>query len=619
MSNTSDPNVAPCSSKPSTAAPTIKLGYARIVPALNSADCIVADKCIPNVLIAGAVAKPVTTYHSTGIQTQPLCDGYQFEQIFGRAPTRHELEQKIGTAAIGRYSTVNEVKPHQLVYGTAFSLEQDSKSKATYVDAGFQTEVFSECKKALARAKVKALMTANKHRRVAEEAGYTVWAESKDEKVIHSEQFPVKIELDAKGNSKGEDLTGLYIPNVYGEEIQNIHKPASISRRSPQQESCRRKASSTNQIDRISCVHSQELLPPPKISNTTLQYEPLRAIPVLAPSLRKSDPNPPSIEDYGYEPSLGEVDVDITREHFVEGSSVKSDKRTDQVDPAVYVVYDATNAVMRTTPQPSTTPPLVSLKRKATNILECDNKKHLRKDSKIPQPRKMTTKQPTRKTPYLKSSPPPISLRQLRDSSKASVRDGTDSKKHDERLVDVTIEDRHSGSAQGQNAANCKREQKSTLAVQGVTPNANRHPHHAREGPVIQVKTARENPEDEMMLARNAEDRRRELRDSKARTGEPSRRSHKGLLDHKKSDRTVKNEKGKMGERSTIRKVAEQQPRRAVREEIKRYDPRERLTKMKETKSVDHGEKRKIKWGRSEIAEDGTLERDDDRQKRRKR
>ncbi|KAJ4377751.1 hypothetical protein N0V83_000581 [Neocucurbitaria cava] len=264
MSNTPSAGSASRSTTPSTRILPNNRRYAHIVPALNAIECTVAST-------ATLPASPITTYHDTGTQTYPPRNGIEFEEIFGSVPTQHELEQKAGAAAINPYES-GIAKPHELVYGAAIPVQQVSESKATYVDSGFQTSTFTVCQKALTRAKVKALMTANKYQRIAKEARYTVWAETKNEKVIHSEQYPVKVELDANGSVKSGVTTGTRIQNIYGEP----NRGPSRKRKSDAMHSSRKRQKASDS-------------------------EASRPLVALALSRRETDLNPDAMEDYGFE------------------------------------------------------------------------------------------------------------------------------------------------------------------------------------------------------------------------------------------------------------------------------------------------------------------------------
>jgi hypothetical protein len=162
--------------------------------------------------------RSLMAYRSTGVQTLPPPDATSFYQIHGRDPTHQELERKVGLAAYGRYMKKPRSNPHEVVYGTAFRPEM-TENEFTHADMGFQTLDFAPRKKALAKAKVKASTTANKYKKLAAEDGYDIWAEPKDEKTIHSEQYAVMIKLDSEGNVKGgQDLTGRFLPNIWKEE-----------------------------------------------------------------------------------------------------------------------------------------------------------------------------------------------------------------------------------------------------------------------------------------------------------------------------------------------------------------------------------------------------------------
>ncbi|KAF2124034.1 hypothetical protein P153DRAFT_391066 [Dothidotthia symphoricarpi CBS 119687] len=133
----------------------------------------------------------------------------------------------MGLAALGRYDTVvSGSSPRELCVGVATSKPLAEKD-TSYSDSGFQTKVFQERKMALTRAKVQATILVIRYRSVAEKAGYRVWAEMQEDRVIHSEQFSVKVEFDDDGNATSHDVGGRVFSNIYGEEIQL--RPASTN------------------------------------------------------------------------------------------------------------------------------------------------------------------------------------------------------------------------------------------------------------------------------------------------------------------------------------------------------------------------------------------------------
>ncbi|KAF1850149.1 uncharacterized protein K460DRAFT_400232 [Cucurbitaria berberidis CBS 394.84] len=716
----------------SPAAKTTANGYVRVVPSLNVAHDNLAREDTSSKFPTAALPAFSATFHSTGIQTQPLCDGDQFIEIFGYDPTRDDLKRRIGTAAIGRYKTEGEVKPHELVYGAAFSVAHVPRQKALYVNAGFQTTDFAESNKALARAKVKASMVAKKYRRVAEAAGYRVWAESKDERVIHSEQYAVKIELDAEGNAFDADITGHLLPNIYGVEIESaldcsgsIHNPTHTNTHK---------------------VFSQR--------DTAIDLEILRPIPALEPSTRESDPDPEPIEDYGYEISLRGEDSDMIFEKDAQEKAVKPENPSGTVNSPIHTQTDVS-----VPPKSSLVSPSYKIDRKASKASRLqkqrpgrslqistsrkigesptvessiptgednDRKQHgslrdtpqrtgakhssrarkgqvgplseLRSEDvprspkvhrTIDQPPRSSTiselalSTPGRKPPGRVPNNKPRKIRStIREeddiaSKETKGADGPNSPpkanqvsvdlvldhevRHDQeklaRKIQANIgglEESWKSTSNQKSKGNIKdtaRLQTSTTQMHDPQTDVNAEDQHdlftrAREiedrrrklayavveqkemndvvhrqsytpkGVVVQdAKPPRIEPIDEMMRARRAEERRRELHHANMSSRKLSRHIQKRSVD--KTERSVSNDEERREEGIIAnRKVAAPQPRRVVREEIKRYDPRDRVKKIREAESFysDTAVKDRVN-----PEGDSTRERDDGNRKRRKR
>ncbi|KAF1935478.1 hypothetical protein EJ02DRAFT_439217 [Clathrospora elynae] len=288
-----------------------------------------------------STAAPKTvTYCSTGMQTMPPRNAAEFQKIYGREPTQQELSSKIGTAALGRFVEGPVMNPHEIIRGAPFPATRGCDDSESYLDAGFQTAEFVQCKQSLARAKVKAVMMVNKYRGVAEEACYMVWAESKVEKVIHSEQFAVKIELDKDGNATTTGLDGIFLPNIYGEEINPaLASPLrTFQERKDDLPKCLR---FTGQTESHVYSPTSGLTPP-----ATPTFPPFQRIAALAPSLRESDPDPEPIEDYGYTPD-------------------ESDEVADK-----FVIYEAPLSTPSTPTLSSIASPCPSQKRKVSSLTE---------------------------------------------------------------------------------------------------------------------------------------------------------------------------------------------------------------------------------------------------------
>lgn len=73
-------------------------------------------------------------------------------------------------------------------------------------------------------------MTANKYRNAAAKAGYVICAESRDEMIVHSKQFPSAVQLDAEGNLLEGDVESKSLPNLYGAPVHYDSSEAAVTR-----------------------------------------------------------------------------------------------------------------------------------------------------------------------------------------------------------------------------------------------------------------------------------------------------------------------------------------------------------------------------------------------------
>jgi hypothetical protein len=262
------------------------------------------------------------TYKSTGIQTMPPLDATTFHKIHGRDPNQEEMERKIGLAAYGRYMKEPGSNPHDVVHGVEFHLVMPEQ-KPNYADSPFQTADAPTRKKALAKAKIKASITANKYKKIAAEDGYNIWAESKDDNIIHSEQYEVMIKLDNEGNAEGhENLTDKFLPNIWKEEKHQTkdhnptHNPELVS----------------VIMRHISAPSMSHVLAQPSAPSALTPSEPLddegslHPIAAIEPSLRETVEDMTTVEE--------ELDVGNHKDCLYSSSAYASD---DQA----FVVYDA--------------------------------------------------------------------------------------------------------------------------------------------------------------------------------------------------------------------------------------------------------------------------------------
>jgi hypothetical protein len=200
-----------------THAPNVPTAPATTIQELPSADTVAPAS--PAQLTLARPPAPVTCCN-TAVQTQPPQNGAGFEQQYGRKAKFQDLEHKVGLAAMGRYRDPSH-DPLGVVVGAPFWAPLRVRASKNS-DTGSQTMDFPVINMALTRAKVKASMAVKKYQSVAREAGYNIWAECKDDRVVHSEHVPFAIMLDKEGNApRNNHITGRCMPNVYKEGIMH--------------------------------------------------------------------------------------------------------------------------------------------------------------------------------------------------------------------------------------------------------------------------------------------------------------------------------------------------------------------------------------------------------------
>jgi hypothetical protein len=221
-------------------------------------------------------------YRNAAVHTLPPSNAEEFQKIYDRQPTNQELVSKIGSAAIGRYVPGPSSNPHDIVSSKPFAIPTVPERRPNYADSSFQTSDVAQCNKALLRAKVKASLLVNKQRDAARAAGFRVWSETRDNYIVHSEQLPINVQFDTKGNAIGTNVDGYSLPNIYGQEISTSKEAKDY-------------ASSAG----MSFTPLPTPLPPPVHDSVTEMSTPqrIRALEPHVPS-DKSDPAP--IEWYGY-------------------------------------------------------------------------------------------------------------------------------------------------------------------------------------------------------------------------------------------------------------------------------------------------------------------------------
>lgn len=198
----------------------------RIIRALYSQECLHPHAQIVDPVPDTRSRKAPRRYQNTGVQTLPPPNGKIHTLIYGREPTQADIRHNMGLAAIGRYERDPRSNPFELMYGAAYPA-RSTADRANYVDSGFQTANTDANKMALARAKFTASMTAKRYRGAAAQVGYIINAESKDEMIVHSEQYDTTARFDREGNVSDGCVHGRYLPNIHGRLINSeISAPA---------------------------------------------------------------------------------------------------------------------------------------------------------------------------------------------------------------------------------------------------------------------------------------------------------------------------------------------------------------------------------------------------------
>ncbi|KAF1925159.1 uncharacterized protein M421DRAFT_8223 [Didymella exigua CBS 183.55] len=275
----------------------------RIIRALYPQECLSPslDPMDPDPIAASLEALP--TYHNTGVQTLPPANGNIFRLIHGCEPSQSDYVHSMGSAGIGRLAADPRSNLFDLIYGSTY-LAPTTATRGTYTESGFQTANHDTRRKALARAKVKASMTANKYRNAASKAGYVIYAESRDEMVVHSEQFHNVIQLDSEGNLLEGTVKTRNLPNIYGALIYPEPSETPTTRgaseqaagRLPKQSRDKERCSRAPQAPYPS--PSQSPLIPPLATAEELQSS-VAIVSALAPAMKHSPVEPTLDNEYG--------------------------------------------------------------------------------------------------------------------------------------------------------------------------------------------------------------------------------------------------------------------------------------------------------------------------------
>ncbi|OAL52440.1 hypothetical protein IQ07DRAFT_642131 [Pyrenochaeta sp. DS3sAY3a] len=165
-----------------------------------------SSQMAPTTDSAAAPSRPATVqYVSAGVQTSPLRKVADFVKYYGRKPKDWER-------APARFEPPSDEVPFE---------SSVSHEKVGMTDAFFQSLDGPMVKMGILKAKIKAKMTAKKHAKAAKEGGVEIWAEEREEKILHSEQVPTSIKLDGEGNlvDGNIDTTDLFLPNIWAKDL----------------------------------------------------------------------------------------------------------------------------------------------------------------------------------------------------------------------------------------------------------------------------------------------------------------------------------------------------------------------------------------------------------------
>jgi hypothetical protein len=275
----------------------------RIIQALYPQECLRRSRKLSDPHPTTGTSEDIPTYQNTGVQTLPPANGDVFRLIHGREPSNCDYTRNMGSAGIGRLANDPRSNPYDLIYGSPYPIPTTAR-RGAYIDSEFHTASHDMSRMALARAKVKASMTANKYRNAASQAGYVICAESRDEMVVHSEQFSNVVQLDADGNLLQGTVKTRSLPNIYGASVQPEPSEATTTEGSLEQstghllERSRYKehdanASQVTYPSQSPRIHAQATM-------VELQ-KPMVRVPALAPALeRQTTGTTPTIDnEYG--------------------------------------------------------------------------------------------------------------------------------------------------------------------------------------------------------------------------------------------------------------------------------------------------------------------------------
>ena len=272
-----------------------------VVPAIVGREDDSAHYETANTSTTANVSTLSTTYCSTGMQTMPPPNAKEFRKIYDREPTQDELVKKIGTAGIGRYGT--GLRPYEVIIGTPFPITPISGTIAISESTAFQASEAAHIKKSLLRTKVRAAILARRQLGVAKAAGYDIWPETQDEKILHMEQYSTAIHLDDQGNATNVNIRGFSLPNICGKEINPTLLPCH-QRQHNQTKKSEKKVTYNRSAGTEASASSSNARPPlalhfsPEEDNVIQKGSPFQHISTVGLSIPGIDPA--SVEYYGY-------------------------------------------------------------------------------------------------------------------------------------------------------------------------------------------------------------------------------------------------------------------------------------------------------------------------------
>ncbi|KAG9380126.1 MIP-T3 multi-domain protein [Pyrenophora tritici-repentis] len=297
-------------------------------------------------------------YCSTGMQTMPPTNAEDFHKIHGREPTHDELVKKMGCAGIGRYEP--GPRPYEVIIGKPFPTEPSSRDLFVSQETAFQTSEVVHVKNSLVHAKAKATALAKRQLNAAKAAGYNIWPETNEDRVIHMEQYYIDIQLDDEGNATNVDVRGHSLPNICGEEINPT--PLTLHQDQHDQVKTHMRTVRADTSFNSKAGTSFSVLEPGLSPRLPPEEEAVREPPRLQqiPSARFSSPgaDPVAIEDYGYFTLVLKNDrkkesPKRTQTHNSQNSESAVKLREDEVPTIVvrrerfadeFIVHDATEA-----------------------------------------------------------------------------------------------------------------------------------------------------------------------------------------------------------------------------------------------------------------------------------